>query len=141
VSIVGGGTVLYNSAGTVAAVNVSAGTLGGTSPVTVTGPLTLAGGVVTNSLVNATGGLNIGGGVTLNGGKLVNYGTGLWSAGNFAGANGAVFSNLLGATLTTTVDGNASSAGGATPLFVNAGTFRKTGVLLSAVPPRLTSSS
>ena len=39
---VGGGIVNYNSAGSVAAVNLTAGTLGGTSPVTVRGLLTLS---------------------------------------------------------------------------------------------------
>jgi hypothetical protein len=124
---IGGGVLNYNSVGSVAAVNLTAGTLGGTSPVTVTGPLTLGGGTVTNSLVTATGGLTINGNTTLNGGKLVNPGMATWSAGSFTGANGAVFSNVFGATFINTFDGNAASGAGATPLFVNAGSFRKTG--------------
>ena len=128
VSISGaGGTVLYNSAGTVGTLNLSAGTLGGTSPVTVTGLLTLAGGAVTNALVTADGGISINGGVTLNGGKLVNPGTAIWSLGNITGANGAGFTNLLGATFINTFDGNMPSGAGATPLFVNEGLFQKTG--------------
>jgi len=124
---VGGGVLNYNSAGTVATVNLTGGTLGGTSPVTVTGQLTLGGGTITNALVTAGGGLTINGGVTLNGGKLVNPGLAVWSAGNFTGANGAVISNLFGATFYNTFDGNASSGAGTTPVFVNAGSFRKTG--------------
>src|ERR1022692_1576658 len=65
-------------------------------------------------------------GITLSGAKLVNPGTAIWSAGNFTGANGAVFSNLLGATFINTFDGNAASGTGATPIFVNAGVFAKT---------------
>jgi hypothetical protein len=128
----GGGVLNYNSAGSVATVNLTAGTLGGISPVTVTGPLTLGGGTITNALVIANGGLTINGGVTLNGGKLVNPGTAVWSAGNFTGANGAVFSNLFGATFNNTFDGNAASGAGATPIFVNAGSFQKTGATAPA---------
>ena len=122
-----GAAVLFNSAGPVAAVNLSGGTLGGTSPVNVTGPLTLGGGTVTNALVNANGGLTINGNLTLNGTRLVNPAAAVWSAGNITGANGAVFSNLFGATLNNTFDGNAAKGSGATPLFVNAGLFQKTG--------------
>lgn len=121
-----GGTVIYNSSGTVGTVTMTAGTLAGTSPVTVTGLLTLAGGTVSNPFVTADGGLNLSGGVTLNGGKLINPGTAIWSAGNFTGANGAVFSNLLGATFINSFDGNAPSGAGATPTFVNDGLFQKT---------------
>jgi hypothetical protein len=124
---IGGGIVNYNSAGSVAAMTLSAGTLGGISPVTVTGPLTLSGGTVTNALVTANGGLTINGNTTLNGGKLVNPVLCTWSTGNFIGANGAVLSNLLGATFENTFDGNAGSGAGAVPLFVNAGSFLKTG--------------
>ena len=118
--------VNFNSSGSVAVVNLTGGTLGGTSPITVTGLLTLGGGTITSSLVTANGGLNINGGVTLNGGRLVNPKLAIWSAGNFIGANGAVFSNLLGATFINTFDGNAMSGAGATPTFVNAGVFAKT---------------
>ncbi|MCX6928258.1 MAG: YDG domain-containing protein, partial [Verrucomicrobia bacterium] len=121
------GVLNYNSAGPVAAVNLNGGTLAGTSTINVTGQLTLAGGTVTSSLVNANGGLNInGGGFILNGGKLINRGTAVWSAGNFTGANGAVFTNALGATFINSFDGNAPSGAGATPLWVNNGIFQKT---------------
>jgi len=123
---VGGGVLNFNSAGPVGVLNLGAGTLGGISPVNVTGPLTLSGGAITNALVIANGGLNIIGGVTLNGGKLINPATARWSAGNFTGANGAVFSNLSGATFINTFDGNAPSGAGVTPTFVNAGLFQKT---------------
>ncbi|HXU77772.1 MAG TPA: hypothetical protein VN794_14455, partial [Methylomirabilota bacterium] len=123
---VAGGVLNYNSASSVASLSVSSGTLGGTSPVTVTGLLTLSGGTVTNALVTANGGIAINGGVTLSGGKLVNSGTAIWSAGNFTGANGAVFSNLFGANFINIFDGNAPSGAGATPIFINAGVFAKT---------------
>jgi hypothetical protein len=123
---VSGGALLFNSSGTVSSVNLSAGTLGGTTPVSVTGLLNLGGGTITNALVTANGGLNITGNTTLNGAKLINPGTAIWSAGNLSGANGAVFSNLVSATFINTFDGNISTGGGATPLFVNAGTFQKT---------------
>jgi hypothetical protein len=128
---IGGGVLNFDSSGTVGMVNVTAGTLGGTSPVTVTGPLTLGGGTVTNALVTANGGLNINGGVTLSGGKLINHGIAVWSAGNFTGANGAVFTNALGATFINRFDGNAPSGAGTTPLWVNDGVFQKTGLLAS----------
>lgn len=124
---IGSGLVNYNSTSPVTNVNLSGGTLGGTSPVTVTGLLTLNGGNITNALVTASNGLAITGNTTLNGGKLVNVGLATWSAGTFTGANGAVFSNLFGATLNNTFDGNAPSGAGATPIFINAGTFQKTG--------------
>jgi hypothetical protein len=123
---ISGGVLNFNSAGTVAAVNLTAGTLGGTTPVIVTGPLTLGGGTITNALVTAAGGLTINGNTTLNGGKLINPATAIWSAGNLTGANGAVVSNLFGATFVNTFDGNAASGAGATPSFYNAGTFQKT---------------
>ena len=119
--------VNFNSSGTVAVVNLTGGTLGGTTPVTVTGPLTLGGGTITSALVTAAGGLTINGNTTLNGGKLVNPGLAVWSAGNFTGANGAVLSNLFGATFNNTFDGILASGVGATPIFVNAGSFQKTG--------------
>ena len=74
----------------------------------------------------ASGGLGLSGGFTLNGGKLINPATAIWSAGNLTGANGAVFSNLLGATFINTFDGNAPSGAGAAPTFVNDGVFQKT---------------
>jgi large repetitive protein len=127
VNVGGSGAVLnFNSASPVAAINLTGGTLGGTSPINVTGPLTLRGGSVTNSLVTASGGLAIAGNTTLNGAKVVNPGTAIWSAGNLTGANGAAISNLLGATFINTFDGNAATGAGATPLFVNAGSFQKT---------------
>ena len=129
---IGSGILNYNSAGSVAVLNLSAGTLGGISPVTVTGPLTLGGGTITNALVTAAGGLAINGNTTLNGGKLVNPGLATWSAGNFTGANGAVFSNLFGATFNNTFDGILASGAGTTPVFVNAGSFLKTGATAPA---------
>jgi hypothetical protein len=129
---IGSGILNYNSAGSVAVLNLSAGTLGGTSPVTVTGPLTLGGGTITNALVTAAGGLAINGNTTLNGGKLVNPGLATWSAGNFTGANGAVFSNLFGGTFNNTFDGILASGAGTTPVFVNAGSFLKTGATAPA---------
>ena len=112
---ISGGVLNFNSASTVAMVNLTGGTLGETSPVTVTGPLTLGGGTITNALVSA------------NGGKLINPANAIWSAGSFTGANGAVFSNLFGATFNNTFDGNFSAGAGATPTFANAGLFQKTG--------------
>jgi hypothetical protein len=118
--------VNYNSAGTVLAVNLTQGTLGGTSPVTVTGPLILGGGTVTNSLVTANGGLTISGNTTLNGTRLINPTNALWSAGSITGANGAAITNMLGATFINSFDGNVATGAGATPFFVNAGLFQKT---------------
>ncbi len=123
---VGGGVLTIDNNGLVGVMNVSGGVLGGVHPVTVAGLLTLSGGSITSALVTAGGGLHITGGVTLDGGKLVNPGLAVWSAGNFVGANGAIFSNLVGATFINTFDGNARSGAGATPIWVNDGTFQKT---------------
>jgi large repetitive protein len=125
-SLTGNGVVLFNSVSSIGSLSMGAGTLGGTSPVTVTGPVTLSGGTVTNAMVIADGGLTISGNTTLNATKLVNPATAIWSAGNFTGANGAVFSNLVGATFINTFDGNWATGAGATPLFVNDGVFQKT---------------
>jgi hypothetical protein len=100
------GALLFNSSGTVSALTLGGGTLGGTSPITVTGPLTLSGGTVTNALIRADGGVAITGNATLNGTKLINPGTAIWSAGNLTGSNGALFSNLFGATFINTFAGN-----------------------------------
>src|SRR5690349_11315919 len=89
---VGGGVLNFNTASPVSSLNLSAGTLGGTSPIAVSGLLTLNGGTVSNSLLKANGGLFITGNTTLSGTRLVNPGTALWTAGNFTGANGAVVS-------------------------------------------------
>ena len=121
-----GGVLNFNSAGPVAALNLSGGTLGGTAQITVSGTLTLAGGSITNSLVIANGGLAINGNTTLNGVKLVNPATAVWTAGNITGLNGAAISNLLGATFINTFDGNMPTGSGATPMFLNAGDFQKT---------------
>jgi hypothetical protein len=124
---VGGGILLFNSAGSVGALNLTGGTLGGTSQITVSGQTTLSGGTVTNGFVRTDGGLTISGNTTLNGTKLINPAIATWSAGNLTGANGAVISNLFGATFVNTFDGNIATGAGATPLFVNAGSFQKTG--------------
>ncbi len=121
-----GGVILFESAGSVAALNVTAGTLGGSSPVTVTGLLTLSGGTLTNALVVANGGILINGNTTLNGTRLVNPGNAVWNAGNFTGANGAAFSNLVSGTFINSFDGNMASGAGSIPLFINAGLFQKT---------------
>lgn len=121
-----GGLLGFDTASTVDTLHISGGILGGSSRVVVTGALTLSGGSVQNSLVTANGGLNIDGGVTLDGGTLVNTATALWSAGRFTGANGAVFSNALGASFINTFDGNAASGAGTIPRFINAGLFAKT---------------
>jgi hypothetical protein len=118
--------VLFGSGGSVAALSVSAGTLGGSTPIVVSGPLSLSGGAVTNQSLTAAGGVTITGNVTLNGTKLINPLLAVWSAGNLTGANGATISNLFGASFINTFDGNAASGAGATPLFVNAGSFQKT---------------
>ena len=120
-----GGALLFNGAGGVAALNVSAGTVGGTSPIGVSGPLSLAGGTITNGVVSANGGLSISGNTTLNGTKLMNPATAVWSGGNLTGVNGAAISNLVGAVFINSFDGNMATGQGATPFFDNAGTFHK----------------
>jgi hypothetical protein len=123
---VGGGVLNFNTSSPVGTLNLTAGTLGGSRPVAVSGSIVLGGGTVTNARVEANGGLTIQGNVTLDGATLVNFGDAFWTAGNFNAANGAVISNLLGGTFVTTFDGN-MNVSGATPSFVNVGTFRKTG--------------
>jgi hypothetical protein len=121
-----GGILNFNGTGSVSTVNLNSGTLGGTSPINVTGPLSLSGGTITNALVIANGGLSISGNTTLNGTKLVNPAMAIWSAGSLTGANGAAISNLLGASFINTFDGNIATGAGTTPVFFNAGSFQKT---------------
>ncbi len=121
-----GATVIYNSASPVAALNLSAGLLGGTGPINVSGLLALGGGTISNMVVTANGGIAMTGNTTLNGTKLVNPTNAVWSAGNIVGLNGAAISNLLGASFINSFDGNVNVGAGTTPVFVNAGTFEKT---------------
>jgi hypothetical protein len=121
-----GGVTIYNSSSSVAALNLSAGSLGGAGPINVSGLVTLNGGTISNLVVTANGGLAIGGNTTLNGTKLVNPVAALWSAGNLIGLNGAAISNLFGASFINSFDGNLNTGAGITPVFVNAGTFQKT---------------
>ena len=126
-SLTGAGAVMiYNSSSSVAALNLSAGSIGGAGPINVSGLLTLGGGTISNMAVIANGGLTVSGNTTLNGTKLVNPTNALWSAGNVVGLNGAAISNLLGASFINSFDGNMNVGTGTTPVFVNAGTFQKT---------------
>ena len=67
---VGGGVLSYNSSGSAGSVIVTAGTLGGTSPVSITGPLTLGGGTVTSPLVTPSGLTSPNYAITFNAGTL-----------------------------------------------------------------------
>ncbi len=108
-------------------------TLVGPPTLTVHGSLTWSGGDMTaagRTVIGADGTLLIDGNCELNERTLINAGIATWSAGNFDMANGAIFSNVFEATLTTTFDGH-NNVSGALPLFVNEGTFRKTGGTLN----------
>jgi hypothetical protein len=120
-----GAVVIYNSSGSVAALSMSGGSLGGSGPINISGLLTLGGGTISNLIVTANGGLSISGNTTLNGTKLVNPTNAIWSAGNIVGLNGAAISNLLEASFINSFDGNMNTGTGTTPVFINAGTFQK----------------
>ena len=121
-----GAVMIYNSSSSVDALSLSAGSLGGTGPISVSGLLALGGGTISNMVVTANGGIAINGNTTLNGTRLVNSTNAIWSAGNVVGLNGAAISNLLGASFINSFDGNMNTGAGITPVFVNAGTFQKT---------------
>ena len=92
---------------------------------TVTGPLTL-GGAVRDQRGRDGQRRSASPATPRSTGRLVNRGTAIWSAGNFTGSNGAVFTNALGAIFINSFDGNAPSGGGTTPLWINGGIFQKT---------------
>ena len=131
--VVNGGSVMLSGSGTVAPafLSVSDGTLQGSQAVTVLGPFVWSGGTLGSAgsatVVTANGGLTINGSAKTLYATLVNNGAGTWSAGQMGCYGSALFSNTPAATLDFTADGNAIYlAGGDNPLFVNAGTFRKT---------------
>jgi hypothetical protein len=81
---------------------------------------TLTGGVTAINFMPITG-TNM----TLDGRTIVNTGTATWTAGNIAAFNGAVWNNLPGSTFDVRSDLSFNASGGVTPVFNNAGTFRK----------------
>jgi len=134
---VNGGTLNYNNAagGTTGALDLSAGTLGGTGLLTVSGAMTWTGGSLAGAggttRVLSGGTLSLAGGTkTLNSGyTLENAGTATWSAGQFNTGSGAVLRNLAGGTFNITLTATASvlyNLGGAAPSFENAGTLNRT---------------
>jgi hypothetical protein len=130
-TVSGGGTVNFSGTGTVApaSLSLSAGSLLGSMPVTVSGPFNWTGGTIggagSSLVVTANGGITLAGnGKNFNGGTLVNGGTAGWSAGTVSCSSTALFSNAPAATLDLLADGLVFSGG--TLSLANAGTLRKT---------------
>ncbi|MBL9137058.1 MAG: hypothetical protein JNK85_14395 [Verrucomicrobiales bacterium] len=129
-----GGTANFSGNGTVAPSSLvisNLGVLGGSSLVSVRGPMRWGIGRIEGSgLVVAEGGVEmIGGGLSMSGRALVNRGSGRWGGaaiGSLSMANGAVITNLAGATFDLDLDTTVADSGGAGG-FVNEGIFRKTG--------------
>jgi hypothetical protein len=130
---VSAGTANFARNFTTTTLALSGGTLTGASAITVNGSLAWTGGTMagTGSTTLAHGGsLTISGpasiGVTLDTRTLVNQGTGnLLGTGPLAMGNGALLSNMGGASFTILNDQPISSFG-TSPTISNAGTFQKT---------------
>jgi hypothetical protein len=127
-----GGTLNFSQSGTVYPTNVtvSGGTLTGSNTAAVAGSFTWSSGSLGSAgspftlLANGTMTLS-GTSKTLNGATLVNGNAGAWTAGQI-GFNGGVFSNAPSATFDLQADGTALLANSLSPVFLNAGTLRKT---------------
>ncbi|MCC7376237.1 MAG: hypothetical protein IT581_16380, partial [Verrucomicrobiales bacterium] len=107
------------------------GRLEGSTPVLVRGPLTLQASTLNGSgTIVAQDGLNLGGNaLSMSGKTLANGGHGRWSgstASSISMANGALITNLAGATFELDLDAIVADSGGAGG-FANDGLFRKTG--------------
>lgn len=129
---VSGGTLTFNAAASVAQYSQSGGTLGGLGTVTVSSSFSWSGGTL-----SAAGQLNLGASVvgtisgatarTLSERTLNNGGTLTWTGSAvLTMSNGAVFNNLAGAIFDAQATATVGTGGGTTPVFNNAGTFKKT---------------
>ncbi len=142
---ISGGTLNFSSGTGVAAsaLTQTAGTLGGSDGVTVTGLLSWSGGTMAGpGATLAQGGMALSGGGDeyLDGRTLDNYGSAAWAgANNFIHlSNGAAWDNEPGSVLDSQADGQELvSGGGAAVSFSNQGTFKKSagsGSTLVSVP-------
>ncbi len=130
--VISGGNLIVSGSGNLApsSLNFSGGSLQGSLAMTVSGPTiwsrgTFGGAGSTLSLF-ANGGLTLNGSTkTISGGTFVNGGAGAWLGGQL-NCDGGVFSNAPSATLDLQADGTSFVFSSGSPLFVNAGTFRKT---------------
>jgi hypothetical protein len=131
--IISGANVFFIGSGnlTPSSLNISAGTLQGSMPVSVLGQTTWTSGTIGGAgstlVLSANGGLTIssGFGKTLAGGMLVNNGAGTWTNAGVTLINTAVFSNSPSATMDLLSDGNGFVPSGGTPSLANNGTLRK----------------
>jgi hypothetical protein len=118
---------------TVPTLTLTAGTLGGSSNVSVDGMLMWSGGSMSGAgATNANGGLTLSGGATKGLSRTLNNGgTAIWTdSGGWTFGAGAAFNNLNGATFLALNDATvASSVAGVS--FNNAGTFRKSAGILT----------
>ena len=128
--VLSGGTVNFNNSGANAAAvfNFSNGTLGGTSPVVVSGPLNWTGGTI-YGVVEFNGGTfsGLSGSMGLNSGQLINNGTLSWTGAQLGTANGSIINNLASGIINLTPNSFASPVSGATDVFNNAGQVTMTG--------------
>jgi hypothetical protein len=131
-SLTNGGTLNFNQLATVYPTNVTlnSGTLAGGNTVAVGGSFIWTGGVFgpgSGFTLVANSNLTIGtsGTKTLQGGTLINGGAGAWITGQVTCNGASVFSNAPGATFELQGDGTSLLFNSGTPIFVNAGMFRK----------------
>jgi immunoglobulin I-set domain protein/List-Bact-rpt repeat protein len=126
---ISGATVNFNGASTVAAVNLSSGTLGGTAVLSIMDTMNWSGGTMSGTgrtLIPAGTSLNLINGaiVTLNTRTLENGGTVIWSGGAGMNVNFAVITNRAGALFELRNNVSFVLQAGSSR-FDNAGTFRK----------------
>jgi hypothetical protein len=128
--VVSGGTLTLASASALTGtLDVTGGRLDGPGSLTVSALLTWTGGTLGGTgTTTANGGLAIDGSATktLDGRTLANAGAATWAgSGDLSLTNGAVFSNLAGATFDVRNDQTVNFAGGVAARFDNAGTLTK----------------
>jgi len=134
--VVSGGNLILNGAGAIApaSLSLSAGSLSGTQPVSVSGASIWSGGSLggidqyhpTSLTVTANGSLVMNGTYKyLFGGTLINSGAGSWSANNVYCYNNALLTNAPTGTLDLQADGTAFWLQSGSPSLANAGTLRK----------------
>jgi Abnormal spindle-like microcephaly-assoc'd, ASPM-SPD-2-Hydin len=122
------GALTLNGTSSMTTLGQSSGTLANSSTLTVSGLLTWSGGTESGTgTTNANGGMTLSSEPFLSGLTLNNAGTANWNGLAFLMENGAVFNNKSGATWNHETDSNIQFEGGTTPVFNNAGTFKKTG--------------
>jgi hypothetical protein len=121
------GALTLDGTSSMTTLEFSAGTLGGSGALTISGLMTWSGGTLSGSATTtANGGMALSGEPFQSTGTVNNTGIATWTGSAYLMENGAVFNNQSGATWNHEADTLIEFNGGNTPTFNNAGTFEKT---------------